>query len=124
MLQAAWQQYAKSAAGMANAAVQLNFVDTETIGRLHEKYFDDPGATDVITFPLAGPGLFGEIYICVEVALKQAERYQLSIDTELARLALHGVLHLLGFDDRRPAARRRMRRLERRFLNQYFLSKN
>jgi probable rRNA maturation factor len=120
MLQAAWRQYGGATGGVSNAAVQLNFVDEKTIRQLHKIYFNDSEATDVITFPLVGPGLFGEIYVCLEVAQAQAQRYAVPLDTELARLALHGVLHLLGFDDHRPAARRRMRTLERRFLAEYF----
>lgn len=133
MLQAVWQQYAKELKSSAGEAVQLNFVDRETICRLHAEYFDDPSETDVITFPapfpcsfmaagrspLPGPALFGEIYICIDVALDQAKRYGASIDEELSRLALHGILHLLGFDDLQPKARRRMRELERRFLKQF-----
>jgi probable rRNA maturation factor len=115
MLQTAWRQYA----GAAQAAVQLNFVDSETIGRLHANYFNDSTATDVITFPLAGPGLSGEIYVCRDVAIAQAARYGVPIDAELARLALHGVLHLLGFDDLRSVERRRMRQVERRLLRKF-----
>jgi probable rRNA maturation factor len=122
MLQAVWQQYAVDSK-LSAAAVQLSFVDRQTICRLHAKYFDDPSETDVITFPLPGPALCGEIYVCIDVALDQAKRYGASIDEELSRLALHGILHLLGFDDLQPQARRRMRELERRFLKQYsFLS--
>ncbi len=120
MLRAAWRQYGRAMDGVSSPAVQLNFVDEKTIRHLHKLYFNDSEATDVITFPLAGPGLFGEIYVCLDVAQAQAQRYAGPFDTELARLALHGVLHLLGFDDHRPAARRRMRTLERRFLSEYF----
>jgi len=86
---------------------------------LHAEYFDDPSETDVITFPLPGPALCGEIYVCIDVAHDQAKRYGASIDEELSRLALHGILHLLGFDDLQPKARRRMRDLERRFLQRF-----
>lgn len=121
MLQAAWQQYA---AYPARAAVQLNFVETQVICGLHAEYFGDAHPTDVITFPLAGPGLFGEIYVCYEVALTQARRYKVPSDVELARLALHGVLHLLGFNDLRPSTRRQMRALENQFLTKYFPDRN
>jgi len=123
MLQAAWQQYAADLKLPASGAVQVSFVDKETICRLHAEYFDDPSETDVITFPLPGPVLCGEIYVCIDVAYDQAKRYGVSSDEELSRLALHGILHLLGFDDLRPKARRRMRELERRFLKKFsFLS--
>lgn len=119
MLQAAWKQYTDASAHPSDAGVQVNFVDRRIICGLHMEYFNDPSETDVITFPLRGPGLSGEIYVCVEAAIAQAERHEVAIDAELARLALHGVLHLLGFDDLQPKARRRMRQLERRFLKQF-----
>jgi probable rRNA maturation factor len=119
MLQAAWRQYAEGSVFSTGAAVQINFVDKGTICRLHAEYFNDPAETDVITFPLPGPDLRGEVYICVDVAAAQARRFAISLDEELARLALHGVLHILGFDDLQPPARRRMRRLERTFLSKF-----
>jgi len=69
MLQAVWGQYAGHSASPTSAAVQLNFVNTDVMCRLHEEYFADPTVTDVITFPLVGPGLAGEIYICGDVAI-------------------------------------------------------
>jgi len=120
MLETAWRRYAAATAGREPTAVQLNFVDTPTICRLHADYFGDPNPTDVVTFPLAGPGLFGEIYVCHEVARRQSQRYGVPYEVELARLALHGVLHLLGFDDLRPRPRRRMRGVERRLLSAFF----
>jgi len=121
MLQAAWQKYAADSHSAAGAAVQLNFVNKETISRLHAEYFDDPKETDVITFPLPGPVWCGEIYICIEVATEQALVHGITIDEELSRLALHGILHLLGFDDLQPKARRRMRERERYFLKRFSL---
>lgn len=120
MLRAVWQQFAKRTARPGGDAVQLNFVDVPTICALHTEYFGDAGATDVITFPLAGPGFIGDIYVCYDVALDQARRYRIQLDHELARLALHGILHLLGFDDLYPGGRRRMRTLENQFLDKYF----
>lgn len=121
MLQEVWQRHADDSTSAGGAAVQLNFVNTETICRLHAEYFGDPTETDVITFPLQGPGLAGEIYICTERAISQARQNGISVDEELARLAVHGVLHLLGFDDLHPGARRRMRELERRYLKMFSL---
>jgi rRNA maturation RNase YbeY len=64
------------------------------------------------------PALFGEIFICPDEALIQARRFRTSWQSELARYLIHGVLHLRGFDDRRPADRRRMKREEDRLLSQ------
>lgn len=58
--------------------------------------------------------LHGEIFICVDEALLQARRFHTSWPSEVVRYLVHGVLHLRGFDDLRPAARRRMKREEDR----------
>lgn len=120
MLRAVWLEFAQRARRLDAGAVQLNFVDAPTICELHANYFAEAGPTDVMTFPLVGPGLAGEIYVCYEVARAQAQRHGVPADHELARLALHGLLHLLGFDDRHLGGRRRMRSLEDRFLQEYF----
>src|SRR5579872_1107353 len=60
--------------------------------------------------------LAGEIFVCMDEAVVQARQFQTSWPAELARYIIHGVLHLQGHDDARPAARRRMKRQEGRLL--------
>jgi len=67
-----------------------------------------PGATQ----------LKGEIFICLDEALSQARRFRTSWPSEVVRYLVHGVLHLCGYDDRHPAPRREMKRMENRLLEQ------
>jgi probable rRNA maturation factor len=60
--------------------------------------------------------VFGEIFICPDEALLQARRFRTTWQSEIVRYLVHGVLHLIGYDDLRPAARRRMKREESRLL--------
>ena len=83
-------------------AVEVSLVDDSVIARVHEEFMDIAGATDVITFD------HGEIVISVETALKQAEEFGSSMMREVALYMTHGLLHLLGFDDREPGAAARM----------------
>jgi rRNA maturation RNase YbeY len=62
--------------------------------------------------------LHGEICICLEVAFAQSKRFRVSWQSELLRCVVHGVLHLLGYDDQQPAARRGMKREEDRLLRE------
>jgi probable rRNA maturation factor len=62
------------------------------------------------------PFIFGEIFICLDEALIQARRFRTTWQSEVVRYLVHGVLHLLGHDDLRPTARRRMKREESRLL--------
>jgi probable rRNA maturation factor len=91
--------------------------------RLNETFLRHAGSTDVITFDYSEtptgsspPALHGEIFVCVDEAVAQARRFRASWEAELVRYVVHGVLHLCGFDDTRPAARRAMKQAENRLL--------
>lgn len=74
--------------------------------------------TDIITFEIdRTPHLLSaELYISVERARENALRFKVSDRNELARLVIHGVLHLAGYSDKQAAAKKRMQRKERYFL--------
>jgi len=117
-----------------NSSVDLGVyvVDAMEMTRLNEIFLHHAGSTDVITFdyceyapaplrrgnPRAARhgALQGEIFICLEEARIQARRFRTSWPAELVRYVVHGILHLLGYDDRRAAARRRMKREEERLV--------
>ena len=65
---------------------------------LNREYRGKDRPTDVLSFPMDDPVLLGDVVISIERAAEQAERYGFSEDEELARLLVHGTLHLLGFD--------------------------
>jgi probable rRNA maturation factor len=96
---------------------QLSFVFIEPVemARLNEKFLGHAGPTDVITFDYAEGGskmLCGEIVICVQIAVEQALAFNTRWQDELLRYIIHGILHLIGYDDTTPKARRKMKRLE------------
>ena len=88
--------------------VSVTIVDLETIHSINREYRNIDRPTDVISFafldnddlpPIKGaPILLGDIYICKEIAIKQAEEYNHSLRRELAFLYTHGLLHLFGYD--------------------------
>jgi rRNA maturation RNase YbeY len=96
----------------------VHLIGESEMTRLNETCLRHAGSTDVITFDYAEPkdSLAGEIFVCVDEALVQAARFRTSWQEELARYIIHGTLHLLGHDDLRPTARRRMKREEGRRL--------
>ncbi|MDB5173941.1 MAG: putative rRNA maturation factor [Phycisphaerales bacterium] len=79
-----------------------------------------PGPTDVLTFPLEfdcdGHETAGEVVICVPEAARQAKARGTRVETELLLYALHGMLHLSGFDDRTDRGFRRMHQEEDNIL--------
>jgi rRNA maturation RNase YbeY len=96
------------------------FIQAGEMARLNKQFLDHAGSTDVITFNYqedanAG-GWCGEIFVSVDDAVASAPRFRTTWQLELARYLVHGMLHLRGYDDRRPAARREMKREENRVL--------
>jgi len=102
------------------AALSIAVVDDGRMARLHQEYMADDRPTDVLTFDLRddpeSPAIEGEIVVSADTAAREAERRGLDAKEELTRYIVHGVLHLLGMDDRTPSDRRRMRREEDRVL--------
>jgi probable rRNA maturation factor len=106
--------------GLQDFELDLHVVGAAEMTRLNETFLQHQGSTDVITFDHAEPGeaLHGEIFVCVDEALIQARRFRTTWQSELLRYVVHGVLHLCGYDDQEPAARRRMKRAENRWLRE------
>lgn len=100
-----------------SAAISLVLCDDKTIHELNIRYLGHDYPTDVLSFPLSeGEPLVGEIIISVETAERNAKRFRQTLEQELLRLAIHGTLHLLGYDDTTSQQRKRMRQKERKYL--------
>jgi len=106
----------------------ITLVRAPEMARINKTFLRHEGSTDVITFNyFENPKpetrnsklpLHGELFICIDDALAQARQFRASWQSELARYVIHGVLHLRGFDDLRPADRRKMKREENRLLKE------
>jgi probable rRNA maturation factor len=100
----------------ARGIVSLAIVSDVTIRRLNRRYAGKNAATDVLSFPAGGPRagvpLLGDIVIAAGVARRQAKEARHSIAQEVKLLALHGLLHLLGYDHHDDGGR--MARVESR----------
>jgi probable rRNA maturation factor len=85
-----------------DAMLSITFVSNAAIARLNSKHLGHRGATDVISFGFAGAGkgspVVGDIYIAPAVARANALEHGAPIRQELARLIVHGTLHVLGYD--------------------------
>jgi probable rRNA maturation factor len=80
------------------------------MARVHADFLGDPTETDVITFH------YGEILICPAVAREQSAAHGLDVDDEVLLYGLHGLLHLAGYDDMKPAAAKEMARVQEKLL--------
>jgi probable rRNA maturation factor len=104
----------------APRVLSVALVDDGTMSVLHERHLDIPGPTDVLTFELelddAGRCVEGEVVVCVPEARRRAAERGTDPANELLLYALHGTLHLAGFDDRTDHAYRDMHRMEDEIL--------
>jgi probable rRNA maturation factor len=84
--------------------INVSFVDDDYMTELHIKWMDEPGSTDVLSFPMDMPDTpgeavtLGDIVISPVVAAEQAKQQGHSIEHEIYILATHGLLHILGYD--------------------------
>ena len=89
-------------------SISLTFVDVQEMEELHIKWMDEPGPTDVLSFPMDMPEAkgdvvtLGDIVIAPAVAAQQADTAGHSINHEIFILATHGLLHILGYDHADP----------------------
>jgi probable rRNA maturation factor len=115
-----------------NPASELSvmLVDEVSMAALHEKFMDEPGSTDVLSFPMdelrAGTsdkpseeGILGDVVLCPAVAARQGEQAGHSMEVELRLLLTHGVLHLLGHDHEEPDEHKVMFGLQAELLAQW-----
>jgi probable rRNA maturation factor len=104
------------------AEMSLALVGDARMCKLHAQFMGIEGPTDVLTFPLdedaRGRVTAGEIVVCVPEALRRAKDHKERPERELLLYALHGMLHLCGYDDRTAADFRRMHRTEDEILTQ------
>ncbi|MDQ1575962.1 MAG: putative rRNA maturation factor [Microbacteriaceae bacterium] len=110
-----------------DAELAIVLVDEAAMEQLHVQWMDEPGPTDVLSFPMdelrpgtedvpTPAGLLGDIVLCPQVAQAQAETAGHSTQEELQLLTTHGILHLLGFDHAEPDEEKEMFGIQRDIL--------
>ena len=110
-----------SAIGQSRSELSVALVDDEQIAQLNAQWRDKSRPTDVLSFSLVEgefadhrAGMLGDVVISVEMAAAQAASLHRGLDERVARLLIHGVLHLVGYDHEDDDEAREMAREERR----------
>jgi len=98
--------------GWGDVEVSLSFVTETEIADLHVRYMDEPGPTDVLSFPQDEDGLLGDVVVCPAVA---GRNNPADPPGELRLLVAHGVLHLLGHDHEDETDRAEMWEMQERY---------
>lgn len=96
--------------------ISIYFTTDQKISKLHADFFNDPTTTDCITFPIDSDFL-GEIFVCPSVAIAYAKKHNQCPIEETILYLVHGVLHLIGYDDLDPKSKRVMRRMEKKCMS-------
>ena len=107
----------------------IHAVTQKCIARLHKRFFDDPTPTDCISLPIDAPEdaatgchVLGEIFLCPAMAKIYAKKYGTSTEEEFLRYLIHGVLHLIGYNDMQRKDRLVMKKKEEDCLS--YLKRN
>lgn len=104
----------KSELGFKITDLTINFISSENITILNKKHLKHSYSTDIITFNYSGSNQYldGELFISVEDAARNAIKYKVSLNNELVRLVIHGLLHLLGYNDKKLNEKKIMKSVE------------
>ena len=117
------------------AELAIMFVDEPAMEALHIQWMDEPGPTDVLSFPMdelrpgtehepTPAGLLGDIVICPAVAERQADTAGHETMNEILLLTAHGILHLLGFDHSEPEEEIEMFGIQKSILEAFYESES
>jgi len=108
------------------AHLSLVLTDHDTVRRLNQSYLDHDYDTDVLSFSLReGPapsrasddGVEGEVYVDLDTAAERHDEFDTSFEREAYRYVVHGLLHLIGYDDAQPSGQAKMREKETQYLD-------
>nr|WP_279303689.1 rRNA maturation RNase YbeY [Salinibacter ruber] len=115
------------AEGASLTHLSLVLTDHDTVRRLNQSYLDHDYDTDVLSFSLregpapssgaSGEGIEGEVYVDLDTAAERHDEFDTSFEREAYRYVVHGLLHLVGYDDAQPAGQDKMREKEDQYLN-------
>jgi probable rRNA maturation factor len=99
----------------------VNFISSGEIHKINKQYLNHDCSTDIITFNYSGDHdqFDGEIFISLEDARNFAKKYKVTLNKEVIRLIIHGILHLKGYDDISKSDRTKMKRIENNLTNKY-----
>lgn len=104
--------------------LSINFIKSFELREINKKHLNHDYETDVITFNYSKKekDIDGEILISFEEAAINAKKYRVTHQKELLRLVIHGVLHLLHFDDKNEKRKKIMKQMENKLINKYYFT--
>ena len=100
------------------AKISIILSNRESVSKLKKQYFNVDVFTDVIAFNLEGDGdsIDGEIYISIDDVIENSRIYEVSFNKEFKRVLVHGILHLIGYNDDTKKQKENMKILEDKYM--------
>ncbi len=97
------------------------FLDDEGLHKINLEYLNHDTYTDIITFDNSEDEnlIEGDIFVSIDRIIENANKFEVSFETELSRVMAHGVLHLCGFLDKKPEDVKLMREMEEKYIKKY-----
>ncbi len=105
--------------GILKAEINIVFIDDQYMIKLNQEFLDEDTTTDVLSFNLTDERdkqLEGEVYANIEQTMRQAQDYDVSPEVELSRVVIHGLLHLIGYNDQTQDDKQDMTKKEDHYL--------
>jgi len=104
--------------------VDIAIVTSRRIAALNRRYLRHSGATDVLSFDLSvpGDGIIAQVIVCGDVAVREARSRRIGPQRELMLYIVHGLLHVMGYDDTTPQAAEKMRARQEELLEAFLAS--
>ena len=101
--------------------LEINFISSDDIQKINKMHLKHNYATDIITFSYSSDlkNIDGEIIISIDDAKINSQKFKVSFFEEIARLVIHGILHLLGYDDQITSDNKVMKRMENKLLSNF-----
>jgi len=115
-------KYVADEEGCKILSIDVAIVSADEIERLNRKYLNREGITDVMSFDLSEVGsdeLDGQIVVCADAAALQSKHYGLDVQDELMLYVIHGLLHLIGYDDTSADLASKMRVRQKQILENF-----
>jgi len=101
--------------------LEISFISSQSILVINRTFLKHDYTTDIITFNYSEiiKNIDGEIFISLDDALANSNKFKVTLSNELNRLVIHGILHLLGYDDQSISDKKVMKRLENKLLSKF-----